>query len=191
MNEIKEALTDNELVELSKTNPDIFAELVVRYQKPLFRFIRRSSYFSTEDIEDVVQETFIKVYRSLNVFDEALKFSTWIYQIARNTMIDAIRKKQVRPKTTCLEEADAVKFFRSDENIQLEIETEERIRILQELIEALPYQYREVLVLRFLEDKSYEEIMDIVQKPKGTVAALINRGRKQLFEDVRLKLGLK
>ncbi|TSC94849.1 MAG: RNA polymerase sigma-70 factor, ECF subfamily [Candidatus Berkelbacteria bacterium Athens1014_28] len=95
------AMDDNELVEASKSNPEIFGELILRYQERLFRFIRRISYFCIEDIDDIVQETFIKAYRSLNIFDTDLKFSTWIYQIARNATIDAIRKKQTRPQTVC------------------------------------------------------------------------------------------
>lgn len=181
---------DNELVEASKSDPEVFGELVLRYQERLFRFIRRISYFCIEDIEDIVQETFIKAYRSLNIFDTDLKFSTWIYQIARNTTIDAIRKKQARPQTVCLEQDDAIKFLRSDGDMQINLETKEQLKIMQEIIRTLPHKYREVMVLRFLEEKNYEEIMDIIQKPKGTVAALINRGRKMLFDEAK-KIKLK
>jgi RNA polymerase sigma-70 factor (ECF subfamily) len=174
--------TDNELVELSKNDPDVFGELVSRYQDRLFRYVRRISYFPSEDIEDIVQETFIKVYRSLNAFDGDLKFSTWVYQIARNTMIDAIRKKQSRPQTVSFEDDDMLKLLRSDIDIQTTMEVQDQLKIMRESINAMPYVYKEVMVLRFLEEKSYEEIMDIVQKPKGTVAALINRGRKMLLE---------
>jgi len=119
------AMDDNELVESSKSNPEVFGELVLRYQERLFRFIRRISYFCIEDIEDIVQETFIKAYRSLNIFDTDLKFSTWIYQIARNTTIDAIRKKHTRPQTVCLEQEDVIKFLRSDSDMQINLETKE------------------------------------------------------------------
>jgi len=56
---------------------------------------------------------------------------------------------------------------------------------MQGIINTLPHKYREVMILRFLEEKNYEEIMDIIQKPKGTVAALINRGRKMLFDEAK------
>ncbi|MCK9378976.1 MAG: sigma-70 family RNA polymerase sigma factor [Candidatus Moranbacteria bacterium] len=179
------AMDDNELVESSKSNPEVFGELVLRYQERLFRFIRRISYFCIEDIEDIVQETFIKAYRSLNIFDTDLKFSTWIYQIARNTTIDAIRKKHTRPQTVCLEQEDVIKFLRSDSDMQINLETKEQLKIMQGIINTLPHKYREVMILRFLEEKNYEEIMDIIQKPKGTVAALINRGRKMLFDEAK------
>jgi len=186
--EMLNAMTDNELVEASKGDPEVFGELVLRYQEQLFRFIRRTSYFRVEDIEDIIQETFLKAYKSLNIFDTDLKFSTWIYQIARNTTIDAIRKKQIRPQTICIEQDDVVRFLRSDNDIQINLETQEQLKIVQEIINMLPNKYREVMVLRFLEEKNYEEIMDIVQKPKGTVAALINRGRKMLFDEAIKKL---
>jgi RNA polymerase sigma-70 factor (ECF subfamily) len=180
------AMDDNELVEASKSNPEIFGELILRYQERLFRFIRRISYFCIEDIDDIVQETFIKAYRSLNIFDTDLKFSTWIYQIARNATIDAIRKKQTRPQTVCLEQEDVINFLRSDGgDMQINLETKDQLRIIQRIISTLPHKYREVMILRFLEEKNYEEIMEIIQKPKGTVAALINRGRKILFDEIK------
>lgn len=188
MTEITQETTDNQLVEMAKTNPDVFGELVKRYQGRLFSYIRRISYFANEDIEDIVQETFIKSYRSLNLFDGDLKFSTWIYQIARNATIDAIRKKQARPQTVFIDEGDVMKLFKSEFDLGKSIEIKDRIGLVKESIENLPYKYKEVLVLRFLEEKTYEEIMDIVQKPKGTVAALINRGRKLLMEEIGGKL---
>lgn len=173
-------LTDEQLLELAKKNPEIFGELVTRYQDRLFRYVRRISYFGAEDTQDIVQEVFMKIYVSLNIFDGEMKFSTWAYQITRNATIDAIRKKHSRPQTVCLETTDMVKILRADENIQLHLETQDDIKIMQEIIDSLPYKYREVIILRFLEDKNYEEIMDIIQKPKGTVAALLSRGKKMI-----------
>lgn len=175
--------TDNELVEISKKHPEAFSELVARYQGRLFAYVRKISYFQNEDIEDILQEVFLKVYKSLNLFDGDLKFSTWIYQITRNATIDAIRKKQVRPQTVWLEDDEMVKLFRSNTDIKKQLERKEDRQAVRKIIDSLPYKYKEVMILRFLEDKTYEEIMDIVQKPKGTVAALINRGKKMMAEE--------
>jgi len=180
-------LTDNELVELSKEDSDMFGELVSRYQNRLFYYIKRISYFGDEDIEDIIQEIFIKVYRNLNSFDRDLTFSTWIYQISRNATIDAIRKKQVRPQSARLEEDDMIKIFKSNIDIGSELELKEHVNEITEIINDLPYKYKEVMILRFLEEKNYEEIMDIIRKPKGTVAALISRGRKMLIKEVKKK----
>ena len=183
-------MTDNELVELSKNDPNVFGELVSRYQNRLFRYVHRISYFSNEDTEDIVQETFIKTYKSLNIFDNDLKFSSWIYQIARNATIDAIRKKHARPQPMYFEEDDILKLFPSDVDVHMQTEAKNHLDIMRKIIDSLPYKYKEVLVLRFLEEKNYEEIMDIIQKPKGTIAALINRGRKMLLEEARNKFGV-
>ena len=178
-------LSDNELVELSKTEPEYFGELIRRYQERLFGFIRRISYFSREDIEDIVQETFIKAYKGLNLFDDDYKFSTWIYQIARNHTIDAIRKKRARVETIRLDEVETAKLFRSNVDMGKDLERRNDLEKVKNIIQSLPYKYKEVMILRFLEDKTYEEIMDIVEKPKGTVAALINRGRNLVREEAR------
>ncbi|MDA3814778.1 MAG: sigma-70 family RNA polymerase sigma factor [Patescibacteria group bacterium] len=180
-------LTDNELVELSKIDSDVFGELVLRYQNRLFYYIKRISYFNEEDIEDIIQEVFIKVYRGLNSFDGDLTFSTWIYQISRNATIDAIRKKQVRPQSARMEEDDMIKIFKSNIDIKNEFEIKEHLSKIKDIMRKLPYKYKEVMVLRFLEERTYEEIMDIVQKPKGTVAALIARGRKMLIKEATKK----
>ena len=175
--------SDSELVELAKTNPDNFEALVLKYQQPLFYYIRRISYFSSEDIEDIVQEVFIKVYKGLNGFDQDLKFSSWIYRIARNTTIDAIRKKHARPLTMGLEDDELLKIFVSSTDIENETAMKDKLEKVRKIVDGLPYKYKEVMVLKFVEQKSYEEIMDILKKPKGTVAALISRGRKMVLEE--------
>lgn len=179
--------TDLQLVKLSLQEGENFGLIVDRYSDPLFRYLRRISYFSPEDIEDMLQEVFIKVYKNLNSFDQAMKFSTWIYQITRNQMIDEIRKKKARPDELKLLDDEWLKMFRSGIDLGKQLETKEELERVKKLMEQLPFQYKEVLMLRFLEEKSYEEIVDIVKKPKGTVAALINRGRKMVKELVDRK----
>ena len=181
-------VSDNDLVEFSKTNPDAFGELVRRYQDRLFRYVRRISYFGNEDGEDILQEVFLKMYRGLNSFDGDLKFSTWAYGITHNAVVDAIRKKQARPQTVYFEVEDVMKLFPSDEDLGAHIEAKEAVLAVRRGIEELPHTYREAMVLRFLEEKSYEEMMDILQKPKGTVATLVARGRKMLIERVQKKI---
>lgn len=176
--------SDDELVELSKEDPDIFEVLVVRYERRLFAYIKRISYFSTEDIEDILQEIFIKVYRNLNEFDNYFKFSTWIYRIARNTTFDAIRKKHTRPQSVRLEDDDFVKIFRSSTDLEKELKIKDELTKIKSIIESLPFKYKEVLILKFIEEKSYEEIMDIVKKPKGTIATLISRGRGMIAKEI-------
>lgn len=180
-------LNDRDIVVASLANPDAFSGIVERYWDRLFRYVRRISFSSDEDIEDILQETFIKVYKNLNAFDGDLTFSTWMYHICRNTVIDSIRRKSSRPKTIGLDTEDFSHLFQDPENITRTIDTQDQLRKVSGIIESLPLIYREVLILKFLEEKSYEEIMDIVEKPKGTVASLINRGRKLLKEKAKEK----
>ncbi len=176
--------SDGELVELAKKNPDYFGLIMERYEKSLFFYIKRISYFGKEDIEDILQEVFVKVYKNLNEYEESLKFSSWLYRITRNQTIDEIRKRGSRPKSTSLENNDLGKFMKASDNIEKEFSRKEQMKNIREAIDRLPSKYREILVLRFLEEKNYEEIMDILKKPKGTVASLIRRGRKILEEEL-------
>lgn len=179
--------TDKQLVVLAKANPDDFQGIMVRYWNRLFGYVRRMSYFSQEDIEDILQEVFIKVYRYLNDYDDTLTFSTWIYKITRNCVIDEIRKRKSRPKDVWLEAQEWRNVFRDKLNLEKELSAKISVEKVKKIIEKLPFEYKEVLVLRFLEEKDYEEIMDILQKPKGTVASLIARGRKMLLGEIEKK----
>ena len=177
--------TDQEIVEISKSDPEFFGLIMERYKNPLFFYIKRISQFSNEDAEDILQEVFIKAYTHINGYDTSLKFSSWIYRIAHNHVVDNFRKLSSRPRTTAIEDEDIAKIFKSDIDIEKDLHNKENMERIRESIKKMPIKYREVLVLRFLEDKSYEEIMDILKRPKGTVATLLARGRKILEKDLK------
>lgn len=187
MNNINNSAEDKELVKEAIKNPDAFQAIVDRYWNRLFFYIRRMSYFTQEDIEDILQEVFIKIYKYLNDYDSEMTFSTWVYQITRNATIDEIRKKKARPTTIWMEDEDLVKVMKSGLNLEKQYFNKESIEKVKEIITNMPDKYREVLILRFIEEKTYEEIMDIVQLPKGTIASLVNRGRKIVLEEARNK----
>lgn len=177
--------TDEELVELSLKDSDHFLCLSKRYEEKLLRYIIRISKFSRSDAEDVLQEVFIKTYYNLNGFDKELRFSSWIYRIAHNEAVSAIRKKVVRP-TVYLEEADLEKFvdvFDMTKGIDNSLDR----KMIDVALSKLDEKYREVLVLRFLDEKDYVEIADILKKPVSTVGNLILRGKK-LFKQEYDKL---
>ena len=171
-------MTDEELARLSLENADFFAQIVERYEKKLFNFIYRLSGRPREDIEDIVQNTFIKVYRNLNDFDVELKFSSWIYRVARNEAISHYRRSSARPTVVDLgEDNSVIESISSEFNLEREVD----IKILREkfdvALQEIDKKYRDVLVLKFFEEKSYQEISDILKKPIGTVGALINRAK--------------
>ena len=179
-----EGKTDSEVVELAKENPDYLACLIERYEEKLFYYIRRISYFSKEDIEDILQEVFIKVYKNLNDYEDSLKFSSWIYRITHNHTVDEIRKRGGKKTAISLDKDDLFKFIKSGVNLEKDVATREKMRKVRETMEQMPLKYREPLILRFLEEKSYDEIMDILKKPKGTVATLIKRGKKMFLSQI-------
>jgi RNA polymerase sigma-70 factor (ECF subfamily) len=180
--------TDEELVALTIENQDFFSCLVDRYTDKLTRYIMRISASTREDAEDLLQEIFVKSYRYINDFDQSLKFSSWIYRIAHNQVISQWRKTRVRPQVIKFEaDEDFLKFIAADEDLALDTERKFESEEVRGLVDTLDEKYREVLVLKFIEGKDYKEISDILQKPLGTVATLINRAKKQLKKTIEEK----
>jgi RNA polymerase sigma-70 factor, ECF subfamily len=172
---------DTELVKLSLENSDYFLCVVKKYEAPLMRYIRRITNVNFEDAEDLLQEIFIKVYTNLNGFDTNLKFSSWIYRIAHNEVISNFRKLKIRPKKINSEiNGEMLEKIKSDLNIEKELDQEILKNKLNQVINHLDIKYKEVIILKYLENKSYEEISDIIKKPTNTVGTLINRAKKQL-----------
>jgi len=155
-----------------------------RYETKLLNYILKISNINREDGEDILQEVFIKAYQNLNDFDLNFKFSNWIYSIAHNTTISAFRKKKVRPQTVSWEDEDLNNILESTldvENTSLQKLTYKQIL---KIINRLPLKYKDVLILKFVEGKDYREISDILRKPMGTIATLINRARKSLIQEL-------
>ena len=175
-------VSDRDLVVASLADPDNFSLLVKRYWDRLFRYVRRISFSSNEDIEDILQETFIKIYKNLNAFDGDLAFSTWAYQITRNCAVDALRKKQVRPQTVILADEEWEELRVAAEELE---ESNFSLEVVQKAIAALPLKYREPFTLFYFEHKTYEELIDILKKPKGTIASLLSRAKGMVHEEVR------
>jgi RNA polymerase sigma-70 factor (ECF subfamily) len=180
--------SDEDLVKEVLRNPENLSFLIDRYWEQLFYFVKRISYFSPDDIEDILQDVFIKVYKNINSFDKSYKFSTWIFQITRNATIDAIRKNSSRSQEISLEKND-LNLFLFDRGIGIDkkIVNRENLEEIKKIINSLPFKYKEVMILKFLEEKSYDEIVDIIKKPKGTVASLLNRGRSIFLEKAKDK----
>src|SRR4030042_2717432 len=172
--------TDEEIAAMALQNPDCFGCLAQRYEAKLMRYIRRISGVTQEDAEDILQEIFIKVYRNLRSFDQGLKFSSWIYRIAHNQVISNWRKTKSRPQVLKFEaDDDFLKFIASDVDLAGDTERRFAAEDVRKIINRLDEKNREVLVLKFLEGKGHREISDILRRPLGTVATLINRAKKQ------------
>ncbi len=173
--------SDSKLVELSLKNSDYFAILIDRYADPLGRYVRRRSKATSHDVDDILQEIFIKVYRNLNGFDNSLSFSSWIYRIARNHLIDWYRKEKKRDSISLDDEDSTIAG-----TLVGGLPTDAMARqgdVVKEVgiaLDSLSPLYKDVLVLRFFEDKSYDEISDIMRIPVSVVGVRINRGKAML-----------
>ncbi len=178
------ALTDSQVVQ-SFLDGEVraFSELVKRYDKRLLNFVYRT-VGDRERAQDLVQETFVRVYRHLRRFDQTKKFSTWIYTIAGNLAKNELRNRSRNPLILF----QAIKKNWEADHRPLEWEDTKlrpddlyRKRHLKELVERavaeLPEHHRMVFVLRELEGKTYEEIADITGCNLGTVKSRLNRAR--------------
>jgi RNA polymerase sigma-70 factor (ECF subfamily) len=178
-----EQSSDEELVALTLKNPEAYGFLVDRYEEKLKRYIMRISSSTNEDAEDLLQDVFLSAYKNLNDFDMELKFSSWIYRISHNKVISHFRKVSARPKTTTYEgDTQLLNILSSDEDLARDLERKYTASEVRSILQGMDERYREVLVLKFLEEKDYKEISDILEKPMGTVATLINRAKKQFKE---------
>ncbi|MFV1986924.1 MAG: sigma-70 family RNA polymerase sigma factor [Gemmatimonadota bacterium] len=165
-----------------------FHELVERYQDRLLNFIYRT-IGDRDRAEDLVQETFVRVYRHLHRFDQTKKFSTWAYTIASNLAKNELRNRSRNPLVLF----QAIKKNWDADHRPLEFEDSTyapddlyRKRHLRETVEAavaeLPEHHRVVFVLRELEGKTYEEISDITGVTLGTVKSRLNRARNRFAQ---------
>lgn len=176
---------DNELVQKAKENLDYFECLYLRYYDRLGDYAKRISSCSNESIEDILQESFINVYRNINEFDTSLKFSSWLYRIVHNVTISYWKKNKSGHETSELPEEDLSYEIDWDENIFDSNIIESPKRVF-EYIHNLPEKYKDVIILKFMEGLSYNEISDVLKIPSGTVAVRINRAKtilKKLLRD--------
>jgi RNA polymerase sigma-70 factor (ECF subfamily) len=178
----REKLSDEQIIALCIESQANFKYIIERYENKFAQYIRRKASVSREDTEDLLQDIFIKIYLNLRDFDTSLKFSSWGYRIAHNEIISWYRKKKIRPQINFedYEEENLINIFKEDTNIEKEFERSEIKKHIKEAIEKLDEKYKDVIILRFLEEKEYEEISDILQIPTGTVSTLIYRGKKEM-----------
>jgi RNA polymerase sigma-70 factor (ECF subfamily) len=178
-------LKDSQLVKRAKKGDgDAFGELVIRYQNKIYRLARRMTE-TDEDAEDVLQEAFVKAYRSLKGFKERSKFSTWLYRITVNLALMKLRKRKL--DSVSLDEPVPT----GDGAVQRDIEDDspdpleqlistESTEILDRAIAELPPHYRAVFVLRHVEGLSTKETANVLGKTVPGVKSLLHRTRVEL-----------
>lgn len=179
--------TDEQLIARFQSGDEqAFTELVKRYRDRLTNFVYQF-LGDLEQAEDVVQDTMFKLYEKKHYYREIAKFSTWIYTIARNLANTELRKRK-RRKTTPLsqmtrDERDyEIPAIQSD--VDQAIQSEYVEKRIQAAIKELPEHFKTVIILRDIQELSYDDISNIVGVPLGTVKSRINRARLQLQADL-------
>jgi len=188
VNTEKTALTDEQLIARFQDGEETaFIELVNRYKDRLINFVYRFIN-QTEEAEDIVQETFLKVYKNRHAYREIAKFSTWIYTIAGNLARSELRKRKRRQTFTMTDlsyddrEFNPVDPGRQPEEIVFNEYAGDEI---QAAIQALPEPFKSIIILRDIQELSYEDISTILDIPMGTVKSRVNRARLKLQEMLR------
>lgn len=179
MNTDISTLSDEQLARMVQDgDTDKFGVLMERYQAKLFRYGKK--FLSDRDnIEDVVQDVFIKTYQNINSFDVSQRFSPWIYRIAHNTYINAIKKSITGP--LYLFDFDTIISHTVVEDpIVREREQQEIKEIADKGLSLIEAKYREILILYYIEELSYKEISEILHIPIGTVGVRIMRAKEVL-----------
>ena len=189
--------SDTEVVALAQQGKETaYRELLSRYERPVFSLIFRMVR-DRETAEDLAQETFVKVLNNIDRYSPDFKFSSWLFKIANNLTIDHLRRRRVdtisiegAPDAVTAESAKAtsITIASSDQSPLAELESRELGLAIERAIGKLRPEYRACIMLRHVEDRSYEEIAEIVKLPLGTVKTYIHRARHELrmaLDDVR------
>jgi RNA polymerase sigma-70 factor (ECF subfamily) len=175
--------TDEDLIERFQGG-DLYAfDLIVKnYKQQLLNFVFRF-LGNQEEAEDVVQETFLRVFRNRSAYRRVAKFSTWIYTIAGNLARTELRRRRRRRFLSISDMGVQDKDYEiSAEVLNPEAQTDGALKdeIIQAEIARLSPKFREVIILRDIQELSYEEISKILRIPIGTVKSRVNRARLRL-----------
>lgn len=183
-------MTDNsDLVRLAqKGNIKAFEQLIMNYQNRVYTYCYQLTG-NHDNAQDLAQDVFIQAFKSLDSFRREADFGTWLRRITLNKWINAQRKNKIitvslnEPVATAKGEY-AREIAASDESPEEKIEQEEFLELVWQALGRLSPEFRQVLILRDMEEYSYEEIAGILGCSLGTVKSRINRGRKYIREEI-------
>jgi len=180
----REQLDDRALVSrILEGDRDRFTELVKRYQKRVVNYVYRITH-RYEEAHDLAQEIFVKVFMALDRYDPKYQFSTWLFRIAQNTAIDALRKKSIvevpiaKPATD--EDSRDREFADTGVSPYRALKNKQLASAIDVAVRELPADYRELIQLRHFAELSYEEIASMKKLPLGTVKNKLFRARNML-----------
>jgi RNA polymerase sigma-70 factor, ECF subfamily len=180
-----ERLSDEQLVAaVLGGRQDLFGDLVERYQGRLVNYLYRMLR-NVDESHDLAQDVFFKVYQALDGFDPRYRFSTWLFRVAQNAAIDHLRKRRFKLVSIHRQDSESGE----DQEWDLpspergpygDLRNLERGEAIQGAIDELPWEYRELILLRHYGELSYDEIAGLKEMPLGTVKNKLFRGRQML-----------
>jgi RNA polymerase sigma-70 factor (ECF subfamily) len=159
---------------------EVFSVLIARYETKLRRYARKF-LVNKDDIDDTLQDIFIKAYEHIQSYDPHRPFSPWVYRIAHNELITLLRKRKREP-FIALDPDTIFPHPTAKETADGDTMREELTKELETCLDTLDPKYRAPLVLYFYEDMDYKTIADVLRIPVSTVGVRINRAKKQLSD---------
>jgi len=168
--EVKRTLSEREILEaVKKGDKDAYGLIVKRYMHSAY-YIALGFVHNQQDALDVSQEAFIKAFRKIKMFDTSLSFFPWFYRLMRNLCIDHLKRKRWMSEIP-LEDTQVLDDERDDREMK---------EALWKGIEELPFDQREIIILRYFRQMSYEEIAELTARPIGTVMSSLHYAKKKL-----------
>lgn len=182
-------IIEGKIKQVKKGDQAAYSDIVQYYQDRIYQHCYRM-LGNRHEAEDIAQEAFIRAYINIDSFDERRNFSTWLYRIATNLTIDRLRKRKpdyyLDAEISGTEGLTMYSQLSSSNPLPVEeVESLELNRYIHQKISELPPKYRSIIVLRYLEEFSLQEISEILNIPIGTVKTRIHRGREALRKKLR------
>jgi RNA polymerase sigma-70 factor (ECF subfamily) len=171
-----------------------YTEIMGRYKDSVY-FMLLKMVNNSDDAEDLTIETFSKAFKRLDQYSPQFAFSTWLFKIASNHSIDFIRKKRIKAVSIDqgYSKADGESYVIPVKEDSLDpeetMQKDERVQRMRDVVEKLKPRYKRLVELRYFEEKSYEEISEILELPLGTVKAQLFRARDFMFELMKTTKG--
>jgi len=184
MAEKKDQPTDGELVErVLAGEHDAFQPLMERYQQPLFGYLYRLNGRDPDAAADLLQSVFLKAFQSLSKYDASRPFSPWLYRIAHNEAANNFRSHSRKPTVSLDDTTNDTLSDKANDPEQTEAEAQESTA-LRKAVDQLPDNQKAAVMLHYFEERSYEEVAEILGVRLGTVGTLLNRARGRLAEQL-------
>lgn len=176
-------IDERELIEICRSNgrgkEQAWEEIVRRFRRRVFGIAYKFTG-RYEESQDLTQEIFLRVFRSLDKFDANADFGTWLYSVSRNHCIDHYRSGRRERELLVRHELSLEDVASRRFDPHREVDVQDKRKLLLEALSSLPEKLREAVVLRDIQELTYQEIVDKLDLPEGTVKSRINRGRLEL-----------